>query len=230
MSDRSAQGLWEGPPSHVAHQLPGDAASISSIETLSPRPERPSFASMQRQYVSGLLHQPPRGSSLTPPVQAGAADPLVDQSETALLEGSFHPCVPQSGSRHPVETGAEAWGMDAPHRGGGADFEKIWESPGRLVCISRDHTMSPSGSLWLIQLHWVCGPGRPPRRLSMGDSRTTGSPFSGRGALYVTLTQSCWSCGCGPWGGTPHSIWSLNRGCWDHPTIQSSHYEIVICC
>ncbi len=27
----------------------------------------------------------------------------------------------------------------------------------------------------------VCRPGRPPRRLSMGDSHTAGSPFSGRG-------------------------------------------------
>ncbi len=67
----------------------------------------------------------------------------MDPGETALLEGSFHPWVPQSGSKHPVETGAEARGMDAPHRGGGADLEEIWESPGRLVCVSRDLTMSP---------------------------------------------------------------------------------------
>ncbi len=98
---------------------------------------------MHRQYDGGLLHQPTRGSSLAPPVQAGAADPLVDPGETALLEGSFHPWVPQSGSRHPVETGAEARGMDAPHRGDRADLEEIWESPGRLVCVSVDLTMSP---------------------------------------------------------------------------------------
>ncbi len=35
-------------PSHVAHQLPGDAGSFSSVETLSPRPERPSCASKHR--------------------------------------------------------------------------------------------------------------------------------------------------------------------------------------
>ncbi len=39
--------------SHVAHPLPGDAGSISSFETLSPRPERPSCASVHRQYVGG---------------------------------------------------------------------------------------------------------------------------------------------------------------------------------
>ncbi len=43
-------------PSHVAHQLPEDAGSISSFETLSPRPERTSCASAHRQYVGGLLH------------------------------------------------------------------------------------------------------------------------------------------------------------------------------
>ncbi len=196
---------------------------------MSPRPERPSCASMHGQYVGGLLHQPPRGSSLTPPVQAGAADPLVDPRETALLEGSFHSWVTQSGSRHPVNTGAEARGMDAPHRGGGADLEEIWESPGRLVCVSRDLTMSPlvlsdlssstgagchgtdvaeassvclppdrsapgssgeslpgrgattASSPILAGPSMVCGPGRPPRRLSVGDSHTARSPLSGRG-------------------------------------------------
>ncbi len=44
-------------PSHVAHQLPEDAGSISSIETISPRPERPSCASSHRQHIGGLLHQ-----------------------------------------------------------------------------------------------------------------------------------------------------------------------------
>ncbi len=43
-------------PSHVAHQLPGDAGSISSFDTLSTRPERPSCASTHRKYVVGLLH------------------------------------------------------------------------------------------------------------------------------------------------------------------------------
>ncbi len=61
--------------------------------------------------------------------------------ETALPEGSVHPWVPQLGSRHPVKTGAEARGMDAPHRGDGADLEEVRLSPGRLVCVSRDLTM-----------------------------------------------------------------------------------------
>ncbi len=57
-------------PSHVAHQVPWDAGCISNFETLSPRPERPSCASAHRQYVGGLLHQPPGGSVFAPPVQS----------------------------------------------------------------------------------------------------------------------------------------------------------------
>ncbi len=120
-------------PSHVAHQLPGDSGSISSFETLSPRPERPSCASTHRQYVGGLLDQPPGGSAFVPFVQAGAPDPPVGPGETALPEGSVHPWVPQSGSRHPVETGATARGLDAPHRGDGADLKEVCSSPGGLI-------------------------------------------------------------------------------------------------
>ncbi len=216
-------------PSQLAHQLPGDAGSFSSIEAFSSRPRRPSCASSHRQYVGGLLHQPPGGSAFAPPVQAGAPDPSVGPGETALLEGSVHPWVRQSGSRHPVETGAEARGMDAPHRGDGADLEEVRSSPGGLVCVSRDLTMSPlvlsdsssstgagchgadvaeassvrlppdcsapgsSGesspgrgsslvsSPVLAGPSMVCGPGSPSRRLSMGDSRSAGSPLTGRG-------------------------------------------------
>ncbi len=78
----------------MAHQLPGDAGSFSSIETLSPRSERTSCASTHRQYVGGLLHQLPGGSVLMPPLQAGVPDPSVGPGATALTEGSLHPWVP----------------------------------------------------------------------------------------------------------------------------------------
>ncbi len=38
-------------------------------------------------------------------------------------------------------------------------------------------------------------------------------------AWSFTPAWSCGSCGCGSWGGTTHSLWSLNWGCWDHPPI-----------
>ncbi len=42
-------------------------------------------------------------------------------------------------------------------------------------------------------------------------------------------TRSYGGCGCGPWGGTAHSVRSLNRGCWDHPPVQSSLNEETVC-
>ncbi len=129
------------------------------------------------------------------------------------------------------QTSCRDSGWGPGNGGGGADLQEIWESPVRLVCVSRPHNV-PSGSLWLIQLHWgwmpwcrsLCS------REFWREFAYGGITFFRHGALYVTLTQSCGSCGCGPWGGTPHIIWSIDRGCWDHPTIQSSRYEKVVCC
>ncbi len=195
---------------------------------------------MHRQYVGGLLHQPPGGSALTPPVQAGATDPPVDPGETVLLEGSVHPSLPQSGSRHPFKTGTKAREMDPPHRGDGADLEEVWSSPGGLVCVLRDLTMSPlvlsdsssstgagchgrdvaeASSVYvppdcsapgssgesspgrgasiisspvLVGPSMVCGPGRPPRRLYMGDSRRARSPLSGKGYHLSSSRPELW--------------------------------------
>ncbi len=38
-------------------------------------------------------------------------------------------------------------------------------------------------------------------------------------AWSFTPARSCGNCGCGSRGGTTHSLWSLNWGCWDHPPI-----------
>ncbi len=48
------------------------------------------------------------------------------------------------------------------------------------------------------------------------------------GAPSVTFAWSCGNCGCGPWGGTPHSFQSLSWGCWDHTPVQSSLYEKTV--
>ncbi len=45
---------------------------------------------------------------------------------------------PQYRSRHPFETGAEARGMEAPPRGGGADVEGVRPGTSGSVCVSRD--------------------------------------------------------------------------------------------
>ncbi|KAI2644656.1 Transposon Ty3-G Gag-Pol polyprotein [Labeo rohita] len=79
--------LWsvERSPSHVAHQLHGDAGCVLSIKILSPRPERPSFVGAHRQHSGGLLYQSPKRSVVTLPEQAGTPDPLVGQGKLLSL-------------------------------------------------------------------------------------------------------------------------------------------------
>ncbi len=112
----------EWSPSHVAHQLPGNA---------------------HRQHSGGLLHKPPGRSAFAPLIQAGTPDPFVVSGQTSLIESSSYSWASQYGSRHPVEAGAEARGMDASPRGGEADMESFWPGPGGFVCDSSDIALSP---------------------------------------------------------------------------------------
>ncbi len=80
----------ERPPSHVAHQLPGDAGHVSSTETLPPRPKRSPCVGAHRQHSGDLLYQPPGRSAFAPLVQAGAPDPCVVPGQTPLAESRLH--------------------------------------------------------------------------------------------------------------------------------------------
>ncbi len=64
--------------------------------------------------------------------------PPVVPRELVVSASNLHPWDPQYRSRHPVETGAEARGMEAPPRGGGADMEGVWPGTSGSVCVSRD--------------------------------------------------------------------------------------------
>ncbi len=48
-------------------------------------------------------------------------------------------------------------------------------------------------------------------------------------AWSFTPARSCGNYGCGSRGGTTHSLWSLNWGCWDHPPIWSSLNKETVC-
>ncbi len=81
----------EGSASRLAHQPAGDAGRVSGSETLSPRPKKSPCVGAHRQHSGGLLHQPPRRSAVTPPVQVGAPDSCVVPEQTPLIESSLHP-------------------------------------------------------------------------------------------------------------------------------------------
>ncbi len=139
LSPRSVE--WS--PSHMAHQLSGDASGLSSTEIFPPRPERSPCVGAHRQHSGGLLHQPPGGSALAPAVQTGTPDPLVVPGQVPLTESTVYSWVPECGTRRTVETGAEARGMDASPRGGEADMENILSGGGGPLRNSSECAMSP---------------------------------------------------------------------------------------
>ncbi len=133
----------EWSPSHVAHQLPGDSGHVLSSQTLSSRPKRSPCFGAHRQHSGGILYQPPGRSAFAPLIQAGAPGPCVVPGQAPLAESSSYSWASQYGSRHPVEAGAEARGMDASPRGGEADMESFWPGSGGFVCDSSDIALSP---------------------------------------------------------------------------------------
>ncbi len=127
----------EWSPSHVAHQLPGDAGCVSSTKTFSSGPKKSQCASKQWQQSCGC--QSPGRSALLPLIQTGAPDPRVVPGQVPLTESSLYSWASQCRSRHPVEAGAE----EASPWGGEADLESFWPGTGGSVCDSSDIALSP---------------------------------------------------------------------------------------
>ncbi len=133
-------GSVKGPASLMAHQPSGDVGCISCSQEFSSRFQGPPCACPLRQHIGGLLNKSPGGFTVNPPVVP---------REVVVSSSSLHPGGPQYRSRHPVETGAEARGMEAPPRGGGADMDGVRPGPSGSVCVSRDVSLS----LWFSLMH-----------------------------------------------------------------------------
>ncbi len=204
-------GSVEWSPSHVAYQSPRDAGHAVCTEVFPPRPERSPCVGAHRQHIGGPLYQPPRRSALVP-----------------LYRLVRHILVwAQYGSGRPVETGAEARGMDASPKCGEENLESGWPGSSGPLRYSGDSAMSPlvlsssssseyGSRTWFLSL------------MALHRRFTSGGISSHRQGTF-TPTQSYGSCGCGLWGGAAHNFRSLNRGCWDHTPIQSSLSEETVC-
>ncbi len=128
----------EGPSSLMAHQPSGDVGCVSCSQEFPSRSQGPPCACPLRQHIGGLLHKSPGGFAVTSTVQTGVPNPPVVPREVVVSASNLHPWGPQYRSRHPVETGAEARGMEASPRGGGADMEEVRPGTSGSVCVSRD--------------------------------------------------------------------------------------------
>ncbi len=70
--------------------------------------------------------------------RAPCTDPCVGPRETPLIDSGIYPWASQYGSRSPVETGAEARGMDASPRCGEENLESVWPGSGGPLRYSGD--------------------------------------------------------------------------------------------
>ncbi len=139
----------EGPSSLMAHQPSGDVRCISCSQEFPNRSQGPPCACPLRQHIGGLLHKSPGVFAVTSTLQTGVPNPPVVLREVVVSASNLHPWGPQYRSRHPVETGAEAQGMEAPHRGGGADMEGV--RPGTVdLFVSQETSHCP---LWFSLSH-----------------------------------------------------------------------------
>ncbi len=112
----------EGPVSLMAHQPSGDVGCISSSQEFPSRSQGPPCGCPPRQHIGGVLLKSPGGFAVTSTLQTGVPNPPVVPWEVVVSSNSLHPGGPQYRSRHPVETGAEARGMEGPPK----VVELIW--------------------------------------------------------------------------------------------------------
>ncbi len=115
---------------------------ISCSQEFPSRSQGPPCACPLRPHIGGLLHKSPGGFVVTSTLQTGMPNHLVVPREIVVSLSSLHPGGPQYRSRHLVETGAKAQGMEAPLRGGGADMEGVQAGTSGSVCVSRDVSLS----------------------------------------------------------------------------------------
>ncbi|KAI2646583.1 hypothetical protein H4Q32_028957 [Labeo rohita] len=175
----------EQSPSHLAHLLPGDAGRFSSVETLSPGPNRPPCVGSHRQHSGGLLHHH-QGGLRSRPLYKLAHQILVWSQDKLLSLRAVH--VPghlnmgadilSDISDLSSSTGAGCHGTDV------AEASSVCFSPDRSAPGSSGESTPGRGpssfsSPVLAGPSLVLGPDFPPRWLSMGDSRQEGSPLSG---------------------------------------------------
>ncbi len=132
----------KGPSSLIAHRPSGDVGCISCSQEFPSRSHGPPCTCPLRQHIGGLLHKSPGGFAGTSTLQTGVPNPHVVPREVAVSSSSLHPGGPQYRSRHPVKTGNEARGMEAPPRGGRADMEEVQPGTSGSVCVSRVVSLS----------------------------------------------------------------------------------------
>ncbi len=127
----------------MAHQLPGDAGRVSSIKYF--------LLELRESWCVGVGHVLVcTGSTAVVSYindqgfQVCIRDPCTGwhTRSTTPAEKSSYSWASEYGSRHPIEVGAEAWGMDSSHEVVKKTW-RAWPGSGGPACDSRDASLSP---------------------------------------------------------------------------------------
>ncbi len=130
---QAASGLWTGPPTALAHQLPGAVGSAFSLAAVPATAVGQARASPHGQHCGGLVYQPAGGYTITPHGTARPPSPPLESHAVQVTACCSHPGAAQSCGRRALTTAHVPRRMANPSRDDPADLESIRGSSGRRL-------------------------------------------------------------------------------------------------
>ncbi len=97
---QAASGLWTGPPTALAHELPRAVGSVLSLTAVPATAVRQARASLHGQHCGYLVHQPAGRYTITPHVTACPPSPPLESHAVQVTACCSHPREAQSCGRH----------------------------------------------------------------------------------------------------------------------------------
>ncbi len=97
---QAASGLWTGPPTALAHELPRAVGSVLSLTAVPATAVRQARASLHGQHCGYLVHQPAGRYTITPHVTACPPSPPLESHAVQVTACCSHPGEAQSCGRH----------------------------------------------------------------------------------------------------------------------------------
>ncbi len=134
---QAASGLWTGPPTALAHQLPRAVGSAFSLAAVPATAVGQARASPHGQHCGGLVHQLAGRYTITPHVTARPPSPPLESHAVQVTACCSHPGTAQSCGRRALTTAHIPQRVATPSRDDTADLESIRGSSGRSVCLPR---------------------------------------------------------------------------------------------
>ncbi len=136
----AVSGVWTGPPTSLAYQLPRVASSTPCPEPSQRAPSAQGRSGPYGQHCDRCVYQPARRFALPSHVATRPPPPPLESEASEVPSCHPHPRSVQSGSRRAVSSSTSRR-VETPSPGGSADLGTVRSCSGRPVCISRNHPL-----------------------------------------------------------------------------------------